>query len=256
MPTIKEIDSCLSHIAPKELSESWDNDGIMLCKNVENIVEKVLVSLDINENVVDYAAENGFNLIITHHPFIFNALSNITGDKYRVIEKLIKSEISVLSYHTRMDSSDSGVNACVAELLELADIESFGGESGKIGRIGTLNKEMTPNEFAQFLKDKLGCGTIRAAITDKKIKKCALVGGAGKSFLYDAKNAGADAFVTSEGTHNTFMDAKELDMCFFDCGHYYTENPVCSRFKEILERFFKENLDIETFDVGSPYVNL
>lgn len=256
MPTIKEIDKCLSQVAPRELSESWDNDGVMLCKNDESDVKKVLISLDITDSVIDYAVCRGFDLILTHHPFIFNPLSNIIGDRYSQIEKLIKANISVISYHTRMDSSDIGVNACVAELLELDDIESFGGESGKIGRVGNLKQEMSPEEFGQYLKGKLGCGTIRASLTDKKIRRCALVGGSGKSFLADAKNTGADAFVTSEGTHNTFMDAVSAGISFYDCGHYYTENPVCNRFKDILESSFNKNLIVEIYNTGSPYINI
>ena len=256
MPTIKEIDKCLSQVAPSELSENWDNDGLMLCKNDESDVKKILISLDITDNVIDYAVSGDFDLIITHHPFIFKPLSNITGDKYAQIEKLIKSDISILSYHTRMDSSDVGVNVCVAELLELKDVEAFGGDSGKIGRVGNLKCEMSPSEFAQYLKDKLGCGTIRASLADKKIRRCALVGGAGKSFLMEAKIAGADAFVTSEGTHTTFMDAASFGVSFYDCGHYYTENPVCIKFKEILEGTFNNKLVLEVYNTGSPYINI
>ena len=259
MPTLNEIDKVLSEVAQADLSESWDNDGVMLCANGNISVKKVLIALDVNKAVIDYAANNNFDVIISHHPFIFNPLSRIVGDEYALIEKLIKSNISVLSYHTRMDSSEQGVNVCVAQLLELQNVRGFGGESGKIGRIGELKKPMKPSEFAEFLKNKFGCGTIRASVFDTDenlIKTCAVVGGAGKSFMYEAVKAGADAFVTSEAAHNTFIDAKANNICLFDCGHYYTENPVCFQFKKILEQSFGNKLNVEIFDVESPYINL
>ena len=165
---------------------------------------------------------------------------------------------SVLSYHTRMDSSEKGVNAVASELLGLQNVAGFGGESGTLGKIGELEKEMTPVEFAEYLKDKFECGNVRASFfkTDgKNIKKVAVIGGAGKSFFYDAYLAGADAYVTSQVAHNTFIDCKELDMCIYDCGHYFTENPVCKRFADIIKSEFVD-VAVEIYDVGSPYINI
>ncbi len=258
MATIKDIDGVLSGVAPFTLSESWDNDGIMLCRDKNKDVKRVLVMLEVTNDGIDYAKEHGFDLIITHHPFIFKPLSRITEDSYKTIEKLMTSGISVLSYHTRMDSSEKGVNTVAAELLELQKVIGFGGESGSLGKIGELKIEMTPEDFAVYLKEKFACGTVRASFfktNGKMIKKVAVIGGAGKSFFYDAYLAGADAYVTSEVAHNTFIDCKELDMCIYDCGHYFTENPVCERFAEIIKTAFSD-VTVEIYDVGSPYVNI
>lgn len=258
MATIKDIDIVLSEVAPVTLSESWDNDGVMLCRDKNKEVKRVLVMLEVTKSGIDYAKEHNFDLIVTHHPFIFKPLSRITDDNYEIIEKLMISGISVLSYHTRMDSSEKGVNAVAAELLELVNVEGFGGESGSLGKIGELKTEMTPESFAEYLKEKFGCGTIRASFFkngERKVKKVAVIGGAGKSFFYDAFFAGADAYVTSEVAHNTFIDCKELDMCIYDCGHYFTENPVCNRFAQIIKSKFSD-VTVEIFDVGSPYVSI
>ena len=259
MAKVIDIDKALCRIAPMELSEQWDNDGIMLCKDKNAETRKVLVMLDVSEKGVDYAIENDFDMIITHHPFIFKPLTRIVEGNYRVVEKLVKNNICVLSYHTRMDSADGGVNTALAELLCLENVTGFGAESGGLGKLGELKKDMTPEEFAQYLKQKLGCGNIRASFfkqENRKIKKVAVIGGAGKSFYKDAFFAGADAYVTSEAAHNTFIECRELDMCLYDCGHYYTENPVCLKFKKILEESFKDDLVAEIYNVESPYVNL
>ena len=259
MPTVGEIDKVLSLAAPKELSESWDNDGVMFCSHANASVNKVLVALDATDAAVSFAADNGFDCIVTHHPFIFSPLSRINSDVYGIFKILMVAGISVLSYHTRMDSAVGGVNDCLAEILNLNNTTAFGGESGKIGRVGELSEQMSPEEFANFLKEKLHCGNIRAAYFDdenKKIKRVAVVGGGGKSFLYEAFCAGADAFVTSEAAHNTFYDAEKLGMCVYDCGHYYTENQICRRFEQILKDNFGDSLEVYSFDTGSPYINI
>lgn len=253
MTTVRDIDKLLTEISPKELSESWDNDGVMICSRPYKAVKKALVALDATADAIEYAAKNKFDLIVTHHPFIFKKLSRITGFEYKNLETLIKNDVSVLSYHTRLDSAEGGVNDVLAETLGLSDIRGFGGDRDDFGRIGILQKEMTGQEFALYLKEKLGCD-VRCAFNDgKMIKTVAVLGGSGKDFVYEAMMTGADAYVTSEIPHNLFIDAKVRDFALYDCGHYYTENPVCERIKKLICDKFSD-VEVEIFDIKSPYV--
>ncbi len=253
MTTVRDIDKYLSEISPKELSESWDNDGVMICSRPDKEVKKVLCALDATADVIDYAGKNNFDLIVSHHPFIFKKLSRITGFEYKNLETLIKNDVSVLSYHTRLDSASGGVNDVLAQTLLLSDIRGFGGDRNDFGRIGNLPLEMSGKEFALYLKEKLGCD-VRCTFNDgKMIKTVAVLGGSGKDFVYEAMMTGADAYVTSEIPHNLFIDAKVRDFALYDCGHYYTENPVCEKIKSFLTDKFTQ-LDVEIFDTKSPYV--
>ena len=237
MITVKEIDKALSQAAPRTLSEEWDNDGVMLCENQNKPVKKVLVMLEVTPDGITAAEKGGYDLIVTHHPFIFRPFKRLTGGDYTNFKRLMQKDIAVLSYHTRFDSAIGGVNDTAAELLGLSEIVPFGGENGQCGRIGSLPEPLAPQEFAAVLKEIFGSTSVRASLfktPGRKIRRVAFVGGAGKSFFYDAYAAGADAFVTGEAAHNTFLDCKELDMCLFDLGHYFTENPVCGRMKELL----------------------
>ena len=253
MTTVRDIDNFFGKISPKELSEAWDNDGVMLCSRPDKNVKKVLCVLDVTSDAIEYAKKEAFDLIVSHHPFIFKKLSRITGFEYKNLETLIKNDISVLSYHTRLDSADGGVNDTFADVLCLCDVHGFGGERNDFGRVGNLPKEMSGEEFALYLKEKLGCD-VRCAFNDsKKIKTVAVLGGSGKDFVYEAMLSGADAYVTSEIPHNLFIDAKVRDFALYDCGHYYTENPVCNKMKSLLVEKF-EDIEVEIFDVKSPYV--
>lgn len=259
MITVNDIDRVLSETAPRTLSEEWDNDGVMLCKNKSTVVQKVLVMLEVTPEGAAQAMRGGYDLIVTHHPFIFRPLASLTGDMYALIETLIRANISVLSYHTRLDAAKGGVNDTAAKCMGLRDVEPFGGENGLAGRVGALPEPFDPNDFAALLKKVFGCVGIRATLFDdpkRKIVRVAFVGGAGKSFFREAYAVGADAFVTGEAAHNTHLDCRTLGMCLFDCGHYYTENPVCLRIRELLEEAFGDRLTVDVYDVKSPYAVL
>ncbi len=252
MPTVKNIDKFISALAPATLRESWDNDGVMVCGAPSKEVKKILVCLDVTEQAIDYAVTNSFDVIVSHHPFIFRKLSRVTDKTYSLMEKLFKNDITVLSYHTRLDCTEGGVNDALASALGLQNIVGFGGERNDFGRMGTLEKEMTGKDFALYLKQKLGCD-IKCVYGDKMIKKVAVLGGGGRDFMYDAMSEGADAYVTSEFQHNHYMEAKMYDFAIFDCGHYYTENVVCKPFADTISKEFSD-VEVKVFDISCPYI--
>ncbi|RUL57028.1 Nif3-like dinuclear metal center hexameric protein [Lysinibacillus antri] len=117
-----------------QLFESWspkkiacmENDPIGLAIGTLNKeVTKVLVTLDVNEEVADEAIEKGCQLIIAHHPPIFRKLSNLRTDTPagKLYEKLIKNDIAVYAAHTNLDVAEGGVNDLLADALELVDRE-------------------------------------------------------------------------------------------------------------------------------------
>ncbi len=251
MTTIKDIDKYMSTLFPASLSEEWDNDGVMLCRDCDTEVKKALICLEVTPEAIEKAVELGAGLIITHHPFIFNPIRRLTGIEYSAFEKLIGGGISVLSYHTRADKACGGVNDVLAECLALEKVEPV----GEFLRVGELKKEMDFGEFEAHLKSELGCTYIRAYENNgRKIKRVAVCGGAGKDFLFNAAKI-ADAYVSSDFSHNTFLSAKDLGISIFDCGHYTTENPVTDRFYNLLKTEFP-CVEFEIFDVKAPFVTI
>ena len=259
MPTVREIEQCLSFHAPRELSESWDNDGVMLCRTPDKPVQKALIMLEVRESGAAYAVKGGYDLIITHHPLIFRPLKQLVGNDYALMHTLMCADIPVLSFHTRLDSAKEGVNAIAAERLGLEEVECFGGENGTLGRIGLLPRDMTAEEFTDHVKAAFHVPALRASFFEdenRKIRRVGIVGGGGKHEWRDALAKGADAFVTSEISHDVFIDAKAAGIAVVDAGHYYTENPVCARIAEFLARDFGTSFATDIFDVGSPYLDI
>ena len=108
---IKEIVNCLEKLAPLSLQETYDNAGFII-GSADNELTKVLVTIDITEDVIDEAIKLGCNFIISHHPLIFGNLSKITNDGStgNCIIKAIKNDIALYASHTNLDNVIGGVN--------------------------------------------------------------------------------------------------------------------------------------------------
>lgn len=118
--TVGEIVRVLKQWAPLSLKESWDNPGFLI-GNPHELVENVMVTLDVMMGTVDYAVAHNVNLIVSHHPVIFDGLKTLRTDTYdgEMYQKLLAHHISVYSAHTNLDSADGGVNDVLAQLLGL-----------------------------------------------------------------------------------------------------------------------------------------
>ncbi|MBE6574223.1 MAG: Nif3-like dinuclear metal center hexameric protein [Ruminococcaceae bacterium] len=232
--TVTELYDYLTAKIPCELSEDWDNDGKMLISS-DKSVKKVLISLDVTPEAVKEAIDDGYDLILTHHPMIFKPIKGITNEKFL---SLIKADISVLSFHTRLDSVEGGVNDALASLLKLKNVRPF----EEMGRVGELDDEMTPANFADKVKRLLGCDRLNYVEGNKDIKTVSLLGGGGKDF-WQAASMCSDVYITGEMSYNTMLDAHEAGFSVIEAGHYFTEFPVC----RVLEAFLKEaDTGIET----------
>lgn len=119
-----EIFEALERWAPKSLAYDWDNVGLQVGTKGDE-TSGVLVTLDVNEAVVDEAIEKNINVIVAHHPMIFRPLSSIDFDsvKGKVIKKLIQNNITVYASHTNLDIATGGVNDLLSEAIELENIE-------------------------------------------------------------------------------------------------------------------------------------
>ena len=227
--------------APKSLGASWDNEGEMVVGSGEHEIKKILISLDLTRAVLDYAVEGGFDCVITHHPMIFSPLKSIEADSTQggMIFDLIRHGIDVLSYHSRLDSADGGVNDCLCGLLGIEDIRSFGiDESQTLGRIGNVSPT-TLGEFASRVKQVLNSPHVAySADSHRRIERVAVVGGSGKDFARAAFVSGADVFVTGEMGYNAMLGYGEAGMCVITAGHFHTECIVLERLAEEIRGSF------------------
>jgi dinuclear metal center YbgI/SA1388 family protein len=122
--TCGEIFKYIENWAPKEIAWNKDNIGLQV-GSTERKVKNILLSLDLNMKVVNEAIKKDCNLIITHHPLLFNPLRKIDTDRDSnslLIEKLLKYGITLFSAHTNLDFTRDGVSFELAKILKLKNI--------------------------------------------------------------------------------------------------------------------------------------
>ena len=232
--TVKELYGKICKKIPEELSCEWDNDGIMCAPDLSREVNKVLITLDVTEEIVDYAIEREFDLIISHHPLIFKPLSHITEENHvaRKVIKLASNNVSVFSFHTRADRVSGGVNDILAEEIGLKDAVPFG-EDG-LGRIGTLPEESELEPFCEDVKLALGADSVRYSDGYNSVRRVAVVGGDGKDYVRDAIAAGADTYLSGRMSYNVMEEAADMGINLVEAGHYFTEFQVTSFFSKLV----------------------
>ena len=240
---LKSIFDFLCEIAPTETALEFDNVGLLVGdKNAD--ITSCVIALDCTQKTVDTAIEKGAQLIITHHPVIFSPLKKVLKDD--IVYRLIENGISVISMHTNLDIAQKGVNAALLNVLELDNAKFINCEDGFIFPIAELKTELSADNFAKYVKEKLN--TLVRYSGNNSVKRVAVCSGSGADFLFLAKENGADALVTSECKHHLFNAAAQMGVTLVDGGHFNTEDVVIEPLCKILkEKFATINFITEHF---------
>lgn len=277
--TIREIINTLETFAPLDLQEDFDNAGVQVAVNscpdaLDAQLTGVLVCLDITEQVIDEAIAKNCNMVVSHHPLIFQPLKRVCGRTYqqRCVAKAILAGITLYSAHTNLDNARGGVNHIIASMLGLNNLqwlEPRGSEGGS-GVIGELPVPMTAMQLllslktlfkvdalfnncrgnSAFAEQKSVCGTIAV---EKEIRKVALCGGAGAFLMGKAREMGADAFITGEIHYHDYFGQ---DMLLVEMGHYQSEQYTQELLMKIILRNFPEARVMKTSVNTNPVLTI
>ncbi len=221
MPKVKDILNFIDSFAPYSDACDWDNTGLSVGdENAE--VKKIVFALDITGDVADFAQRQNADLIITHHPLIFNPVKKLPA--HSTLYKLANSGIAHISAHTNFDMAKEGVNTVLCDKLNLNIVTEIKDNDVLLYLCETEN-ETELSDFVMFVKNQLG-GTVRYCGKNTKINKVAVCSGAGADYLEKAKEAGADLLLTGDGSHHDFLDANEMGIALLCAGHFETENPA------------------------------
>ena len=223
---VQDFFDLLSEKFPLDAACDFDNVGLLVGGYDFN-VSGAVVSLDCDIDTVKFAVKNGCNLIITHHPVIFNGLKNVLSGS--VVFELIKNGISVISMHTNMDFSIGGVNDALCAAIGFSEVECVECHDGVILKKCTI-PPTAPQNLANALKAALGF-SIRYTDCQNVIEKVLICSGSGSIYLDAAINHDCQALITADVKHNIFIDSINSGVSVFDAGHFATEDvivkPVC-----------------------------
>jgi dinuclear metal center YbgI/SA1388 family protein len=215
----------------------------LLVGNFESEVKGILISLDATLMALQEAVKKKANLLISHHPLIFQPLRNLVNISPS-ISFAVRNNISVYSAHTNLDVAEGGIGDTLSKLFGLIKVKKLdkeGVEEEKaMGRVGYLQKPLFLKELAVFVAEKLNMKVRVLGEEEKLVRKVALCGGGGSGLLFEAYKKGVDVFITGDINHHTALLALELGIALVDATHLATERVILNSLKEYVSRSLKE----------------
>ncbi len=250
--TAGDIYQFIDDFAPFGSAMGFDNPGLLV-GSVSATVETAVLSLDITPAVVHEAVQLGAQLIVSHHPVIFHPLKRLDSESVPYL--LAKHGIAAICAHTNLDMALGGVNSCLAEQLQLQNVRmlaQYEASGLPEALMGETARPYTPREFAEFVKAALRCDGLRYTDGCREITRVGLCSGGGAELVYNAAQAGCQAFVTGESKHNILLDAETMGITLVDAGHFYTEDVVILPLLDRLSHRFPGIRFVKSEQMHSP----
>lgn len=251
----RDIVDVLERQSPAEYAMSWDNVGLLVGRHDQE-VNKILIAVDATCEVCDKAINEGYDMIITHHPMIFGKLSRVNDDSVvgRKILGLAEASICCYAMHTNFDTK-GGMAKEAARMLGMKNREvleeSRDGEG--IGQTGILDRGMSVYDLAQKVKDVFGLEQVMLfGDKDRVVEKIAVSPGSGKSVIECAAGKGVQCLITGDIGHHEGIDAIEMGLTVIDASHYGIEKIFMNYIKNYLEDFCPDTV-LDVFDTGIPF---
>ncbi len=242
----KEILDKLDQLSPSSFAMDWDNSGFLVGDG-NSEVSRVLIAVDATLDVVNEAVEKKVNLLLTHHPMIFDPIKRVVADDVigKKILTLAKNNICYACMHTNFDVM--GMADAVADELSLKrksvldvtyedDISKEG-----LGRIGLLPREVSLKELAEIVKLKFHIpNVILYGEGDRIVEKVAICGGSGGFAIPHAMKGGAQVLITGDITYHKALDAMEQGLSIIDAGHFGIEKIFIPYMKDFFEKELRQ----------------
>ncbi len=224
---VREITSLIEAFAPLSLQESYDNSGLIVGR-ADDEVHSVLLAVDVTEAVIAEAVSEGCDMIITHHPIIFHALKrfNSASQTERCVEEAIRRGIVLYAAHTNLDSTPQGMSWRVGEMIGLEQmqvLQNSSTEDAGFGVVGELPSAVPSEVFMREVMKRFGVKALRHSdIVKEKVQRVAICTGSGGSLIDQARESGADIYLTADLRYNDFM-RHENAIILADMGHFESE---------------------------------
>ncbi len=215
---------------PLSIQEQWDKCGLQIGDRNQE-VHKIMISLNADIQSLEEAIENHCQMLITHHPFLLDQISNIDKDEFmgEFIFKAIENKIVVYSSHTALDKVS--MNQWLIEQMDVHHIE-VGDHSG-ITRLATLNQPMKMEEFIDYVQNVYQLEHFKYAGQTDIINRVAICGGSGADFIEEFYGK-VDAYLTGDTKYRHAKNASDHHLLLIDI-HHHTEKIMVKKLKELLE---------------------
>jgi dinuclear metal center YbgI/SA1388 family protein len=210
----------MERLAPPELAEDFDTGRIGLIVEGKEKIGTVCCALDATPAVVQKAVAVGADMLVVHHTPLWTPVTSLTGPTASLMRDVLAGGLNIWVMHTNFDHAANGINDALAELLALEHTEPM-----TLGLLGDC--PITMNEIGR----RLGCPLrVWGKITTPG--RLAVIGGSGfdPAFIHEAKERGADAFLSAELKHTVYRSAP---LPCIEATHYALEAPGMERLARI-----------------------
>lgn len=226
MSQVQQVIDLIEKFAPLETQAKWDNSGWQINLGKPEF-SKIMTALTVTEDVLHQACEKGCDLILSHHPLIFEPLKSIEAG---IITDAIKFGIQIYSAHTNLDLAKGGTTDTLSDKCGFGICENvYEFINGK-----KLETELDVDVLQGEIKQRLNIDCLKVInLSDKKnVKSIAFCAGAGGSEIAKVNELGYDLFITGEVKFHEALEAK--DTVVFEVGHFDSEKYVGEIFKKIV----------------------
>jgi len=238
----KDLIAKLEELSPSMYAMDWDNSGLLVGDKDKEIT-KVLLSVDVTDEVIEEAVREGADMILSHHPMIFSKINRVVASDLsgRRIIRMIENGICCYCMHTNFDVM--GMADAAADELGLLQSEvlmvTYEDDISKegIGRYGFLKDITSLQELGQQVKHIFALDhVILYGDKDTKVAKAAISTGSGKSVIKYALQTDCDVIITGDIDYHTALDSIAQGLCIIDAGHFGLEKIFITYLQEYLKR--------------------
>ncbi len=139
---VADVISVIDGLAPFRLAEEWDNVGLQVGVSDEDAGD-ILLSLNVDDDVIDEAVNRGCGLILTHHPLIFQPLPSVSDATAagRLAREAVRRGVAVVAAHTNLDAAPGGLADIMAGLCGIAGAGPLSGSPAPWSKLVTFVPE-------------------------------------------------------------------------------------------------------------------
>lgn len=256
------LDSLLNKIniiLPQDSGIEGDRLGLQIQSGRDN-VSNILITMEVDKNVIKEAIKLKCDCIITFHPLIYNPLLKIhENDRVGYLtSELIKNSIALISIHTNFDAYSEGTSKILANKLgfkyEEFLIKSNIYDERGIGVIASVKKPLGINLLLKRIHNICNSPIKHSSFkNNKKIERIAIIGGSGSEFINEALECGVDVLITADISYHQFHRVYEK-LILIDPGHYEMEQFVPNGMARLLRNYFQDEKNLK-INVSSVLTN-
>jgi len=235
---VSDVIQAMETICPASLAEDWDNVGLQVGHR-QWPVKSIWIALDPQLSIIDAAARNHVDLIITHHPLIFHPIHSVdfSSPVGAAIQTAAVRRIAVFTAHTNLDKASGGVNDVLCDRIGLTcrkALEVAGDacmpldqEVQGLGRIGDLPCPMPLAAFASLIKKNLNLSMVRySGNPELMVRRAAVCSGSGSGLLNDFLASNAEVYVSGDLRYHDARNIEAAERALIDIGHFGSERLI------------------------------